>query len=159
MLTKNKSYFLDFPDDARLWVFMSEKAFSTSDIQLVSEELSTFLSHWNAHGNAIKGQVEVIDNQFIVVVADEHIAAASGCSIDSMVECVKKIESRLDKSLTNRMLMAYCPQDKIEVLPFLQLKKMYKNGELPPETSVYNNSVSNLGDFRAQWETTLGELF
>ncbi|MBV7440302.1 hypothetical protein KRX57_02630 [Weeksellaceae bacterium TAE3-ERU29] len=151
MITKNKSYFLDYPEDSRLWVFMGDRSFDENELGFIKEVFSEFMSQWNTHGAKLKADFEIINNQFIVVIADQSSIVASGCSIDSLTRYIKLIEQKINVSLTNRMLIGYEDSGKIEVSNLLEFKGKIKSNEITPDTIIYDNSVSSLFDFREKW--------
>ncbi|MGI9526236.1 MAG: ABC transporter ATPase [Weeksellaceae bacterium] len=155
MISKIQSYFLDYPSQSRVWIFMGERSLSMPEQEVVKTYLNQFIPQWKAHGDALKAGYELIDNQFIVISVDETPAAASGCSIDSMTRFIKEIENKLKLSFTDRMLISYIDNDKIVTDKLATFKEKVKNGELKENTIVYNNSVSNLSDFWDHWQQPL----
>ena len=97
----------------------------------------------------------LIDNQFLVVIVDETPAAASGCSIDSLTRYIKLIESKLELSFTNRMLITTEQNNQKHTLPLSEFKQNVKAGKYESDVIVYNNSVSTLSDFWDKWKQPL----
>ena len=157
MITKVQSYFLDYPAESKLWIFMAERALTLVEQDVVKTYMTQFVPQWKAHGNALKAGYELVENQFLVVVVDETPAAASGCSIDSMTRFVKEIEKKLGVTFTDRMLITYQENGEFVTEKMATFKSRVKNGELSENTLVYNNSVSNLSDFWDNWEQPLQE--
>lgn len=151
MSLNTKRYFDDFNTQSKVWIFMAETTFSDKDLNFIIPSLEKFLSQWNTHGSYIKSGFELIENQFIVIIADETISPASGCSIDSLLRFIKWLENKLGCSLTNRMNIAYKKSEKLCVTDLFSFKKAIKNGEILHNCKVYNNSISTLADFREQW--------
>lgn len=144
-------------DHARIWIFQSSRAFTEQETQDIKTQFDHFLLDWNAHGAALLAEYEIINNQFIVVAVDENQAAASGCSIDKLTKIIKGLEEKYQFGFLDRMNVAYEQNQKIEIVKLPEFKKAVKNGELPKDTIVYNNGVTNLADFRSQWKLPLTE--
>ena len=151
MITKNKSYFLDYPEDSRLWIFMGERSLNQAEEDFAKQALIEFMSQWNTHGAELKADFEIINNQFIVVLADQTSIVASGCSVDSLTRYIKHIEKELNVSFTNRMLIGYEDSGKIMTSNLLDFKAKIKSNEITPDTIIYDNSVHSLFDFREKW--------
>ena len=157
MLTKVQSYFIDYPSESKIWIFMAERPLNLVETDVVHTYMRQFIPQWKAHGNALKADFEFIDNQFLVVIVDETPAAASGCSIDSMTRFVKEIEKKLGISFTNRMLVTYKENGEFITEPLSKFQKRVHQGEIAENTIVYNNSVSTLSDFWDQWQLPLAK--
>lgn len=157
MITLVQSYFRDYPAEAKLWIFMAEKKLDTGEGKVISAYMNDFLPEWNAHGDALKAGFEVIYNQFLVVVVDESPASASGCSIDALTRYIQMIEGKIGVSFTNRMLVNYMIDSENHIAKLSDFKTKVRNGELPENTIVFNNSVSNLSDFWDEWQQPLVE--
>lgn len=152
MISKVQSYFIDYPAEARVWVFMAERSLTIPEMLVVDTYLQQFVPQWKAHGDALKADFELIDNQFVVIAVDETPAAATGCSIDSMTRFIKEIERKLGISFSNRMLISYIENDQIATESLANFKQKVKEGSITKNTIVYNNSVSNLSDFWDHWK-------
>ncbi|MDO5655881.1 MAG: hypothetical protein Q4G27_07050 [Flavobacteriaceae bacterium] len=155
MITKTQSYFLDYPAEAKVWIFMAERSLTQVESDVANSYLTQFVPQWKAHGDALKAGYELIDNQFIVVAVDETPAAASGCSIDSMTRIIKEIEQKTGVTFTDRMLIGYRENETIQTEKLPNFKAKVKSGEIGPETIIYNNSVTRLNDFWDSWEQPL----
>lgn len=157
MITKVQSYFLDYPSESKIWIFMAERSLTMTERDVVTTYMTQFIPQWKAHGNALKAGFELIENQFLVVIVDETPAAASGCSIDSMTRFIQEIEKKIGVSFTNRMLVTYIENNEFVTEPLLKFKQRVKCGELAENTIVCNNSVATLSDFWDNWQQPLAE--
>lgn len=157
MITKVQSYFLDYPAESKLWIFMAERQLSGVEADVVKTFMTQFVPQWKAHSDALKAGFELIEDRFLVVVVDETPAAASGCSIDSLTRFIKEIESKTGVSFTNRMLVTYQQNSEFITNSLSDFKKKVKNGQLADDTIIYNNSVATLSDFWDNWEQPLNK--
>ena len=77
--------FDQMPDDARLWVYQSNRKFSSLELENINSSLQEFLASWVAHGTALKSAYNLYYDQVIVLAVDESFHIASGCSVDASV--------------------------------------------------------------------------
>lgn len=157
MITKMQTYFTDFPADSKLWVFIADEELETSAAELVKNYMSQFIPQWKAHDEDLKADFELIDNRFLIVIADESMTKASGCSIDTLTRFIKELESKIDISLTNRMNITYKSNSDYHVDKLNSFKEKVKSGKLAKQTLIYNASVSNLNDFWENFEQYLDQ--
>jgi hypothetical protein len=132
-------------ENSRIWVYQSNQFLSEEQVSLVELKLKSFVSGWNNHGTALKGEGLVLFNLFIVLAVDESEIGASGCSIDSSMRIIKELESELGVSFTDRMKLAYL-EDKIILTSLQELPSTVHEG-----TWVFNNLVTNLGEWKSSW--------
>ena len=91
--------FDSLPDDARLWVFASDRALLDADADRLLEEADTFLSRWQAHGSPLTCGRDWRDDRFLAIAVDQSAAGASGCSIDGLYRSFSALERELGTRL------------------------------------------------------------
>lgn len=139
-------------DTSKVWVYQSDRELTTDEQNNISQIISQFVADWNAHGKALQGGFEIIENHFIVLWVNEENHAASGCSIDSSVNCIKQIESKFNLNLTDKSIIAFNIAGKIELIHFSKIKEAIKQGKIQEGTIMYDNSVANYNDFTNRWQ-------
>ena len=145
----------DLPDHARVWVYQANRLFS-KDEQLDIKSLSDdFLQEWNAHGSKLSAAIESFYELFIVVIVDEEVAQASGCSIDSSFQFIKNLEIQLEVSLLDRLTIAHRDDHGICLTRIDEFENLIRSGEVTGETIVFNNLVDTKADFDAKWEVLM----
>jgi hypothetical protein len=143
----------DMPNDARIWIYQSSRALSQEEIDKVNALSTSFINQWTAHGKSLRAAMELKHGRFLILAADEHAAAASGCSIDKSVAFVRELEDMFNIRLLDRMQVAFRTADnQIETMPFTEVKKRVKAGEMPTDTMMFNNLVTSMEDFQTKWE-------
>lgn len=140
------------PDNARVWIYQSDTKFSDEQVAQINQDLTSFLEAWTAHGAALKAGFEVKYSRFVVIALDQSQAAASGCSIDSQVRFIQSLQTELQVDLLDKMNVTYYQNDRIHYKPLLDFKKMIKDGAVGKNTIVFNNLVTNLGEYKEHWE-------
>lgn len=147
---KFKTRKMNLTDDSRIWIFQSNRKFSTSEKEAITAKLNNFIADWNAHGAELLADFDLPFDQFIVVGVDEKQATASGCSIDKLTKLIREIDADYSYDLLNRMLVSYEDQEKVVVEKLPAFKQKVKAGEIT-NVNVFNNGVSSLSDFKQNW--------
>ena len=73
----------------------------------IEERLEQFVEGWQTHGTPVKGFGTLLFGQFVILVADETANGVSGCSTDSSVRVIKKIEADFTVSMFDRQMLAF----------------------------------------------------
>ena len=136
----------------RVWIYQAERKLNDDEVAVAQDYLSAFVRNWQSHGKSLKADYKIIDNIFIVLMVNEAGSNASGCSIDSSVSIIRTLESNLNLSLLDRSKVAYEKDGYIKFAPFNQLKKFIQDGEIQPDTIVYNNTVINMAEMQTKWK-------
>jgi len=140
-------------DTSRVWIYQSNREFLDTEITKINEILTNFIDRWNNHGDGLKSSFIIKYNQFIILAVDEDDTNASGCSIDSSVQVIKKIESEFDVNLFDRMKTAFKIGEHINLVSMIDFQKYVKEAKITKDTIVFNNMVNTKGDFKTAWET------
>jgi hypothetical protein len=113
--------FHTLPEQARIWVYASEKALTQNQQDYILNIISEELKGWNAHKQPLTAGVTILENHFIVVCLDENKNGASGCSVDTLQNTIQKIEKELTFSLMNRLNVFCKIEDEILCIPSFKL--------------------------------------
>ena len=76
--------FDEISDDARIWIYQSNKLFSNDQIKIIKDRIQDFLNSWTSHGNELKVASKIKYSYFIIIALDQNTSLATGCSIDKM---------------------------------------------------------------------------
>ena len=140
------------PDDSRLWVYQSSRAFTAKEQEMIAESMKVFVDQWAAHGQQLAASCSILHDQFIVLAVDESQAAASGCSIDASVAIIRQIEGALNISLLDRSQVAFLKDGQVRLAPFNQVKQAISSGDIQEDTIIFNNAVSSAKDWKTNWK-------
>lgn len=141
----------DFADDSRVWIYQSNRQFTTSETLEIEELLESFSKNWQSHGAPVKGFANVFFGQFVILMADETATGVSGCSTDSSVRLIKNIEEDYNVELFNRELLAFTINERIQLLALSQLKDISENILITPQTLYFNNIVQTKKELLQNW--------
>lgn len=143
--------FKSMPDDARLWVYQASRTLSSEETEQLKSTTNSFLGNWEAHGKPLKAAFELRYDQFLVLTVDESYNGATGCSIDSSVVLIRELEKMLAVSFLDRSKIAFMHGESVQTSPMTELRGKVSAGDLSQETLVFNNAVSNMGEYRTTW--------
>lgn len=142
-------------DRAKTWVYTSNSKFTSVEINEIIGLSEAFLSQWESHGKLLLGSIQLINNQFIVIFADSQDEAMCGRAQDASVRFIKELEVITEKTLMDRMLVAYEVNYEIQVTHFNQLKELVENGEVSKNTFFYNSLIATKKEFETNWKTPI----
>jgi len=160
--------FLLFPnmsESSRVFFFTADSSLSdTSSTQLLSR-ITTFLDDWSAHGSALTADALLISNRVLLISVDESSASASGCSLDSLNNFIKKDGESTGVDWFNRSRVLHRPPNSdlsnfddswiTEKLHDFWAKR--KAGLISNDTQVLDTTVPTLRDARARLVTIFSE--
>jgi len=157
VLNNNITMYIPFnklPDTARIWIYQANNSFSDTEILKINELLIDFSENWNNHGEGLKSSYTIKYKQFIIIAIDENHKEASGCSIDSSVQVIKKIEKLCGSDLMNKMNTAFKIEDVINIVSLADFQKYVAEGKITANTIVFNNMIKTIAAFKSKWEVS-----
>lgn len=140
--------FNTLPPHSRIWIYQSNREFTSSEVELIKIKSEEFAAQWTSHDQLMKACIEIFHNRFIVVCVDEKTAPASGCGIDKSVKFIQQLEKDFSISLLDRMNVAFRKEGKIYSSPIAELKNL-------GATTVFNNLVATKEELEKNWEVPL----
>src|SRR5205085_7343839 len=91
--------FSDLPEEARVWVFASDRELTPGESASLLGAVDEFLAHWKAHGSPLRCSREWRDDRFLAIGVDPTVEQASGCSIDGLFRGLQTLERALNTRL------------------------------------------------------------
>ncbi len=145
MLPNFENIFSDFSLNSKVWIYLSNRKFDSTESDYIQTILNQFTQNdWKTHGKALRASGQLLLNQLIVLIVDEDLNNASGCSIDSSVHMIKKLGSELNVDFFNRLYLLVLRDDQIRYVHINDLKN-YKGWKL------VNPMISNLSELQNQF--------
>ncbi len=141
----------DFHPDSRVWIYQSNRTFTSTEATEIKLFLNEFASKWTSHGAKVKGFATVLMDNFIIFLADESATGVSGCSTDSSVKLVKEIEKKYEVDLFNRQILAFWVNGKINLIPLSELKSALDSQIISAETLYFNNTILSKKELEQNW--------
>ncbi len=144
--------FEHLPSHSRVWVYQSERVFTSKEMDYISENARDFIEQWTRHGTNLKGSFTIKYNQFLILAVDEQFNNVSGCSIDSSVRFVRELEKEFNIDLMNKMNISFRDNDTINIVKMNIFKEFARLNKITQETIVFNNMISTKQELVTQWE-------
>ncbi|MDH5805080.1 MAG: hypothetical protein OEZ54_07835 [Gemmatimonadota bacterium] len=148
-----KVSFEEIPDTGKLWIFAADRVLASEEESTLLAAVDAFLEHWAAHDVPLRCARDWRYSQFLFVAVDEDVEAPSGCSIDAMTGDLRSIESKLGVVLIDNSPVLYRSGDATRRVTRAEFKTLAAQGEVGPDTIVFNNTITQVGRLRAgEWE-------
>ncbi len=144
--------FNDLPETSRVWIYQANRSFTQEEQEEVEKKIKEFLTQWTAHGADLKAGYEIKYKRFITIGLDQGMNAATGCSIDASVHFILELEKTYDVDLMDKMNVSFKQGEFVAYKSLSDFKKMAKNRSVSPNTVVFNNLVTNIAEYRNNWE-------
>lgn len=145
-----------FPDSARVWVYQSDRPFQDAAIAGLQKKVQDFAQSWISHDRRLRAFADIWHRRFIILIVDESMAGASGCSIDSSVRFLKALQAEYEVDLFDRMRFSYRSGDEVVTVSREDFAQKYASGEIDDQTPVFDTLVTSKGDLDRLWEKPLG---
>jgi hypothetical protein len=158
-IIRNTMSFEALSPDSRIWIFQSDRKLNSEEIKKIKLETNQFAESWVSHNNKLKAAAEIFHNQFLVLGVDEGMHAASGCSIDSSVGFINKIEKKYNLNFLNRDNIAFVLEDQVKLISFKNIKHHFGKGSINGSTLVFNNLVSKKSELDSRWLVPVSETW
>ena len=149
--------FEEMPTNSRIWIFQSNRPFSDLETKEIEMSLNLFLRSWTAHGKSLLSAFKINYNRFIIIALDESNNSASGCSIDSCIHFIQKLENNYKIDLLDKMNVTFKQGDFFSYKSINDFKKLVENRSVSRNTIVYNNMVVDIKDFLKNWEVPVSK--
>ncbi len=145
------------PDTSRIWIYQSNREFSSEEENVIKRNTKKFIENWTRHGDDLKGSFTMVYNRFVVIAVDENFANVSGCSIDASVRFIQQIQSELNIDLLNKLHIAFKTNDDVNSVSLNDFRSFIASDKITQDTIVFNNLVNTKADFESKWEVPAKE--
>lgn len=137
------------PDSSRLWIYPASRNLTSEEVKSIGTQLQEFCNKWAAHGQELMCSWAIRHDRFILLLANEEHAGASGCSIDASTRLILDISSRTGVDLVDRR-PAFQTEKGVDMIALSDLRRSFDSGVLTAESLVFNLRASTKGE----WETS-----
>lgn len=139
--------FSQLPSHARIWVYGSNRKFTSDESLAIQEKLNGFTASWTSHDMPMKAESIVLYNQVVVIALDEQVNSISGCGIDKSVQVMKDLGTAFQANFFDRMLVYVRTENDLKAYTKAALQEAINLGEVDEDSLVLNSLVRNLGEF------------
>lgn len=147
--------YINFPDNAKVWIYQSNKYFDEDEKKHIQIRIDEFLDTWESHGKMVKGTFTILYDAFIILFVDEQGDTMCGRAQDASVKLMKELEQELELSLLDRMNQAYKQDEKAIIVKLNHFETLFNDNKINDETIVFNNTITTKKEFDTQWEVPL----
>ncbi|GAA3605868.1 ABC transporter ATPase [Flavivirga amylovorans] len=149
--------FNTLPEESRVWIYQANRSFTEQEIEEIQSKLNIFIENWTAHGSDLQAGSLIKYKRFIIIGLNQTLNNATGCSIDASVHFIQQLENEYHVDLMDKMNVSYKQGEYIAYKPLLDFKKMAKDKAISKNTIVFNNLVTNISEFKENWEVPASE--
>lgn len=151
--------FESLPDEARLWIYGTNRRLSSGEQSELLDTLDDFFSEWMSHGRPVEGRAVVLEDRFLLVAAAVEEGEISGCGIDSSTQVIDEVADTLEIDWVPALTIFYRhPSGEIRGVSRPEFRKLVEDGVVSRTTGVIDLSLESLGDLREQgFERPAGE--
>ncbi len=145
----------EMPAHSRVWIFQADRKLSQEETASIAGAAKDFTNEWTSHKEALKASFEIRYDHFLILMIDEKVLSAGGCSIDESTRFVKSLEKKFGLSFFDRLNLAYWSGGELKIVSRDEFEKKMEKGEINEETIVFNNLVQSKIDLDTKWEVPL----
>ena len=145
--------FEKLPDDARVWVFASDRQLQGKEAEQLLAEVDRFLAQWKAHGAPLRCARDWRDDRFLAIGVDPTVEQASGCSIDGLFRGLQSLERALNTRLVAGGRVFYRDaKGDTQFAPRKDLSSLVASGALTKRSPVFDTSITTAAAWRSRFE-------
>ena len=150
--------FESLPDDARVWVFASDRPLAGGGADRLLQAVDAYLARWKAHGAPLTVARTLTEQRFLTVAVDQRDAHASGCSVDGLFRTLREIERDVGASLVGAGRVHFRASDgTVQSVDRGDFADHAAAGRVAADTPVFDPTVTTLGEWRERFETRVSE--
>jgi hypothetical protein len=148
--------FDQLPDDARVWIFASDRALDGEDAHNLLAHVDRFLDAWKAHGSPLRSAREWKHDRFLAIGVDPTAEQASGCSIDGLFRGLQSLERSLGTGLVAGGRVFYRDAEgRPQLATRADVSTLAARGVLADATPVFDTSITDARAWRDRFERPL----
>jgi hypothetical protein len=145
--------FDQLPDDARVWVFASDRPLTGEDAERLLGAVDQFLARWAAHGQPLTTARDWTNDRFLAIAVDQRDAHASGCSIDGLFRSLQQLGGEIGANLVGGGRVHFRDAaGAIRTVARHEFSEQAARGTVTGQTVVFDPTVATAGDWRAHFE-------
>lgn len=149
--------FNTLPETSKVWIYQANRSFSETELDEIKTKLIGFLGRWATHGKDLEASFEIKYKRFIIIALNQDVNTASGCSIDDSVALIQQLEKDYNVDLLDKMNVSYKQGEFVAYKPLKDFRKMAKDKAVSKNTIVFNNLVTNIAEYKENWEVPASE--
>lgn len=136
---------------ASIWIYQADCTLSHAQIDAVMQKTRIFLEDWTSHGKALKAGAMVYHHRFLSLGIEKPDYELSCCTIDSAMHLLWEIKSNLHIDFLKRDQLCFKKGEQVFALHTNQVREKMKQGEITPDTLVFDNTIKYKGELNHKW--------
>tara|TARA_B100001287_G_C22633168_1_gene506215 strand:- start:54 stop:518 length:465 start_codon:yes stop_codon:yes gene_type:complete len=150
-MQKNYNFlFPNLPDYSRIWIYTSNREFTSEEADKITDIIDKFVRSWKAHQKSLTAAGTLLLNRCVVFAVNEDDEQITGCSIDGSVKLIKELEQEYKVDFFNRLNMLILSNGNTKMVSYHDLKDH-------KEDLVYNPNIQTLKEIREKWLVPIQE--
>ena len=135
-----------------IWGFQSNKILDSLLVTKIEVDIINFLNNWTSHNLEIKSSYKILHGLFLIISVESNFSNPSGCSIDNLINFVKKINQLYDIDFLNRLNISYRDENMVKLVDIAGFKKLILEGTIKSDTIIFNNTLNIKAELNENWE-------
>lgn len=145
-----------FPEDAKVWVFPSEKKIYKNEIEELEEKLTAFISKWTKNKENFEATFTIQYNRFIVIFASSEITISTETT-NELINFIISLQTEYETELMDKMNPCFKQGQYVQYKDLKDFKKLIKDKAVNKKTIVFDNTITNKFEFENYWEVPASE--
>ena len=147
----------ELPDDAKVWIYPSNRKFYPNEIPLVEKQLQEFVKSWKSDDENFRASYQFLYNRFLIFIADTATSSLSVAEIDQLVAFILELQTAYKIELLDKMNVCFKQGVYVQYKELKDFKKLIKNRAVTGKTIVFDNLITNKKEYENYWELPIEE--
>lgn len=143
------------PEEAKIWVFPSNRKFYPQEIEGIKLRIETFLNKWKDNRNDVECSYLIKYDRFILISANDVDYGLTLEAHDALIAFILELEKEYDIILLDKINVCYKQGEFVQYKDVAEFKKMIKSKGVSESTTVFNNMITVKEELRYNWEINI----
>jgi len=150
------SDYSSLPDDAKVWVFPSQKKLYANEIESIEKKMSAFILEWESKNEDLQAAFTIKYNRFIVLFAETETTISTKTTND-VISFIIQLQLELETELMDKMNACFKQGQYVQYKDLKDFKKLIKDKGVNKNTIVFDNTIATKLEFDEYWEVPASE--
>ena len=143
------------PEDAKVWIYPSNRKFYTEEIAEVEGKMKQFVENWKSDDENFNASYRFLYNRFIILIADDITTPLLTTDIDASVQFILQLQQDYKVELLDKMNVCFKQGEYVQYKELKDFKKLVKNKAVTAKTIIFDNLISTKEDLESFWEVAI----
>lgn len=150
------SDYSSLPDDAKVWVFPSQKKLYANEIESIEKKTSAFILEWESKNEDLQAAFTIKYNRFIVLFAETETTISTKTT-NELISFIIQLQVELETELMDKMNACFKQGQYVQYKDLKDFKKLIKDKGVNKKTIVFDNTIATKLEFDEYWEVPASE--